>query len=83
MVAAALGVVLVQPAAAEKVGAFLDWNKLYEWCVSLPSVSEDESPGERPPVTPVVRAILGGWLVIGRSGGVLGRRGESRVDRLL
>ena len=57
MVAAALGVVLVQPAAAEKVGAFLDWNKLYEWCVSLPSVS-DESPGERPPVTPVVRAML-------------------------
>jgi hypothetical protein len=57
MVAAALGVVLVQPAAAEKVGAFLDWNKLYEWCVSLPSVSEDESPGERPPVTPVVRAM--------------------------
>jgi hypothetical protein len=37
MVAAALGVVLVQPAAAEKVGAFLDWNKLYEWCMRVPT----------------------------------------------
>jgi|RhiMetdeSRZDD1v2_1073273.scaffolds.fasta_scaffold115733_8 Ssp1 endopeptidase immunity protein Rap1a len=33
MVAAALGVVLVQPAMAEKGKGFLDGNTLFDWCV--------------------------------------------------
>jgi hypothetical protein len=33
MMAAALGVVLVQPAMAEKGKGFLDGNILYDWCV--------------------------------------------------
>jgi hypothetical protein len=34
IVAAALGVVLVQPAVAEEVRGFVGGNKLYDWCMA-------------------------------------------------